>query len=114
MSKRDFLDWRTTQQKIAMGEKVGRLKEFKDLQETACVHLEERELVAYIGVYELVNPEDKEFIKFLKEVAKPALIKIGRQRWYRDTITDLSLALSYKERSTRTEDAKDSLEEEIE
>ena len=114
MSKSGFLDWRTQKLKMGMGEKVGRIKEFKDLQETACVHIEERELIAYIEVYGLVNPEDKELIKFLEEVAKPALIKIGRARWYRDTITDLSLALSFRERSKETEDTKGILGEEIE
>ena len=114
MSKSSFLDWRTQKQKIAMGEKVGRLKEFEDLQETACVHIEERELIAYIGVFELLNPDAKEFNEFLQTKAKPALIKIGRQKWYRDTITDLSLALSHRKRSKKSEDAKNVLEEEIE
>lgn len=108
------MDWRTQSQKIAMGEKVGRIDEFKDLQETACVHIEEREIIAYIEVFALLNPNATDFNKFLKEKAKPALIKIGRQKWYRDTLTDLSLALSFKERKSRTEDTKDILEAKIE
>ena len=99
-----FDDWRQTKAKIAMGEKVGRIDEFKFLRETACVHVEERQDIAWMRVYQMINPEDTEFNTFLEEVAIPALKEIGRAKWYRDTITDLSLALSLRERKADTDD----------
>lgn len=104
-------EWQT-KAKISMAEKVGKV--LGELQETACVHIEEREIIAYCKIYMFLNPEDKEFNEFLKELAIPSFIELGRQRWYRDTITDLGLALSGKRSGTQTEDTGDILEKEIE
>lgn len=114
MSKDSYRAEWETRTKIAMGERVGALKQFLFMQETAMVHLEERELIAYCKAYPLIFTEDKEFNDFLQETAIPVLILIGRGKWYRDTITDLSLALSSKKRRDDAEDAKDILEEKIE
>ena len=111
MSYRPFPEW-DTRQKIAMGEKVGRIELFKFLQETACVHIEEREVIAWCHAYKIINPEDKEFNNFLDKIMIPVLIKVGRGRWYRDTITDLSLALSARGKSTQEEDIGEALKEE--
>ena len=111
MSYRPFPEW-DTRQKMAMGEKVGRIELFKFLQETACVHVEEREDIAWCHAYMILNPEDKEFNGFLEKVAIPVLVKVGRGRWYRDTVTDLSLALSARSGSKQTEDTKKVLDEE--
>ena len=103
-------EWET-KTKIAMGERVGAIKQFLFMQETAMVHLDERELIAYCKAYPLICPEDKEFNAFLEKVGIPVLTLVGRGKWYRDTITDLSLALSSKKRRDDTEDAGDILEE---
>jgi len=110
MSDKGFPDWRLTQRKIAMSEKVGKLLEF--MQETACVHVKEREVIGWLDAYGMINPEDEDFKKFLKEVAKPVLIRVGRAKWYRDTITDLGFALSAKEATTTEEDVSKVLDAE--
>lgn len=101
-------DYYKSRQKIAMSEKVGR--ELKELQFTACVHLNERILIAKCKIYKLMFPEDTEFIEFLDKVGIPALIELGRQKWYRDQITDLGLALSGRDRGGKAEDTSDILE----
>jgi len=112
MSK-GFDDWRNTARKVSMSEKAG--QKLKFMRETACVHVQEREMLAFIEAYPLICPKDKTFIKFLKEVIKPVLMKIGRARWYRDTITDLGFALSTKDNAVdkRTEDAKNILKVDV-
>jgi len=97
--------------KIAMGQRVGGIKDYEFMQETAMVHLNERELIAYAKGFKILFPHAKGFIKFLEEKAIPVLTIIGRGRWYRDTITDLSLALSKGERGQDREDTRDVLEE---
>ena len=104
-------EWETAR-KIAMGERVGGLDDFKDMQENACVHVEERELIAWCKVFPLIFPKEKEFNKFLKETAIPALKIVGRGKWYRDTLTDLALALSSKQKGKDAEDTGDVLGEE--
>jgi len=106
-----FSDWRDVQKKVSMSEKAGRTMPF--MKETACVHVEEREMLAWIQAYPLISPEDKDFIEFLEKVVKPVLLKVGRARWYRDTITDLGFALASREKTTQTQDAKDILKEEV-
>lgn len=108
MSK-GFPDWRDTGKKIAMSERVGKILKF--MQEIACVHVEERELIAWCEVYPLIVPEDKDFIEFLKEVVKPVFVKVGQARWYRDTITDLGFALSLKKGKSQDEDTSNLLDE---
>lgn len=107
-----FPEWRLTKQKISMSEKVGRILGF--MKDTACVHVEQREEIAFCEIYKLINPDDKGFNEFLDGVAIPALVKLGQGRWYRDTITDLGFALSGRKVSRVEEDAKGILEEEIE
>lgn len=106
-----FSDWRDIQKKMSMSEKAGRSMPF--MKETACVHVEEREMIAWVESYVLLNPEDKKFVEWLMKVVKPVLMKVGRARWYRDTITDLGFALASKEKTTDTEDTKDILEEDV-
>ena len=113
MSK-GFDDWRDTARKISMSEKAGAKLPF--MRETACVHVNEREILAYIEAYPFLCPNDKKFIEFLEETVKPIMMKIGRAKWYRDTITDLGFALSSKESAVdkRDEDTKNILEVDIE
>jgi len=106
-----FPEWRMTGQKIAMSEKVGKLLKF--MQETACVHVQEREMIAMCEVYGLINPDDKEFNEYLEKVIKPSLIKVGQSRWYRDTITDLGFALSARDTTKREEDTTSILEVDV-
>lgn len=94
-----------------MGEKVGKIEEFKFFKDTACVHMEEREFIAFCEIYALFNPEDKEFNEELTELYIPALTKWGHSKWYRDTLTDLAFALSSKKRRDQSEDASNLLEE---
>jgi hypothetical protein len=110
-----FGDWREIKQKIAMSERVGKREEFKSLQETACVHLEEREQIGYIRAFNIICGEDgdKDFKEFLEKKGIPALVEIGRGRWYRDTITDLGLALSSGKTESTTEDAEGILDAKI-
>lgn len=100
-------EWKT-RTKISMSERVGKI--LKEIQATACVHVEEREIIAWCKIYGIISPEDEEFIQFLNEVAIPAFTELGRQRWYRDTITDLGLALSGESKTPLTEDTRDILE----
>lgn len=105
--KNTFFDWRQFKEKISMGEKVGKIIPF--LKDNACVHVEERELIAWCEIYTVLNPEDKEFNDFLLNMAIPSLRKLGMSRWYRDILTDLALALSQKEKQTTDESEKDVL-----
>jgi len=75
------------------------------------VHLNERELIAWCHAFKILFPEAKGFNEFLEVKAIPALTKIGLGRWYRDQITDLSLALSGKKKTDNVQDTKDVLEE---
>jgi len=110
MSDRFSAEWET-KKKIAMGERVGALEQFSLLRETACVHLNERELIAWCHAFKILFPDAEGFNEFLEVKAIPALTKIGLGRWYRDQITDLSLALSGKKKTDNVQDAKDVLEE---
>lgn len=87
-------NWKDTGQKVAMGEQVGKILKF--LQETACIHVEEREYISIMKMYVDLFPEDKKFIEYLKTRAIPAFKHLGYGKWYRDVITDLALALSAK------------------
>lgn len=50
----------------------------------------------------------------LEKVVKPVMLKVGRARWYRDTITDLGFALASEEKGDKqTEDASKILEEDV-
>ena len=89
-------NWKDTGQKIAMGEQVGKI--LKNLQETACIHVEEREYIAIMRMYIELFPEDEKFIKYLTERAIPAFKHLGYGKWYRDVITDLALALSARDK----------------
>lgn len=90
--------------KTGMGQQLGGLDEFKDLQESACVHVQERELIAYCRAFKILFPKATNFNQFLEKKAKPALIAIGRGRWYRDVLTDLSLGLSVRGKTDQKED----------
>lgn len=109
MSFRD--EWQT-RAKISMSERAGKI--LKELQETACVHVEEREVIAWCKIYMLINPEDTEMKEFMENIAILAFTELGRQRWYRDTITDLGLALSKGSGKGVTSDAKDILDAKVE
>lgn len=110
MSDHFKAEWET-KTKIAMGERVGAIEQFLFMQETAMVHLNERELIAWCKAYPLICPEDKDFNEFLEKVGIPVLTLVGRGKWYRDTITDLSLALSAKTKRKDAEDTGKILEE---
>lgn len=111
MSQRFREEWQA-KYKIAMGQRVGGIDDFKFMQETAMVHMDERELVGYCRAFSILFPEVKKFKEFLEDKAIPALIMIGRGRWYRDTITDLSLGLSKQAKDDKAEDVGELLEEE--
>ncbi len=106
MSK--FPDW-DTKRKISMSQKVGGIIPF--LKDTACVHLEQREMIAYCDAFIILFPEQKGFNRFLEKKATPALLRIGLGRWYRDQITDLGLALSQGGTGRQTEDTRGVLDE---
>jgi len=107
-----FSDWRDVAKKVSMSEKAGRTMPF--MKETACVHVEEREMLAWIQAYPLISPEDNDFIEFLEKVVKPVLMKVGRARWYRDTITDLGFALASRKKKDDSEDTGKILDVEVE
>ncbi len=114
MSEKGFkADW-VIKKKTAMGQQVGGLKDFKDMSDTALIHVEERELLAWSSCYPMICPKDKKFNKFLQEIAIPILKRVGRARWYRDIITDLSLALSSSRKGDEREDVANLLEDEEE
>jgi len=106
-----FSDWRDVAKKVSMSEKAGRTMPF--MKETACVHVEERELIAWIEAYPMISPEDKDFNEWLQKVAKPVLMRVGRARWYRDTITDLGFALASRDKKEASEDTQDILDAEV-
>ena len=111
MSEKHFDDW-MQRKKIAMGTEIGVIKEFEFMKKTAMVYVDERELIAWCEAYPLINPEDEDFNELLNDVVVPVLIKVGRGRWYRDTLTDLAFALSSKGKGTgSTEDTSKILEE---
>ena len=111
MSYKGYSDWRSVQEKISMSEKIGALKQFKDLQESACVHVEQRELIAWCHAYGIINPQDKGFKDFLEKIAIPVLVRVGRAKWYRSEVSDLGLAMSTRKRVSKTEDTRDVLKE---
>lgn len=92
-------DWQDTKKKISMGERVGKIIEF--MKDTACVHVEQRELLAWLVVYKNLFPEDVGFIEWLDKKVIPSFITLGQGKWYRDTITDLALALAQKKGDTK-------------
>jgi len=94
-----------------MSEKAGRTMPF--MKETACMHVEEREMLAWVESYGLICPEDEKFKEWLEKVAKPVLMKVGRSRWYRDTITDLGFALASREKTPQTEDTSKILDVDV-
>ena len=96
---KEWADWKDTGEKVAMGERVGRI--LSDLQETACIHVEQREQIAFARMYSKLCPEDKEFNEFLEKQAIPALKVLGYNRFYRDVITDLALALGRNKRQSK-------------
>lgn len=98
---KEFTDW-GIKQKISMAERVGKIIKF--MNETACVHVQERELIAYCKMYPLIVKGDTKFNEYLKTVGIPALTILGQGRWYRDTITDLGFALSGGTGKAQTED----------
>jgi len=98
--------------KTGMGQQLGGLKEFKDMQESACVHVQERELIGYARAFQVLFPDVKKFNEFLNTKVIPALTKIGRSRWYRDVLTDLSLGLSVRGDTRAREDVSKLVEEE--
>lgn len=104
-AKNKEFSWQDTGEKIAMGERVGKILE--SLQETACVHMEERESIATIKMFAKLFEKDadkdiKDFIEYLQTSVIPALKELGYGRWYRDVITDLALAMAKKGRSDKT------------
>lgn len=99
-ARNESWNWKDTSEKISMGERVG--KNLKSLQETACIHIQERETIAYLKMYIALFPEDKEFIKFIESQIIPAFKELGWAKWYRDVITDLALALSLKPRKDKS------------
>jgi len=78
MSGKIGSDWRDAQKKIGMSEKAGKNMPF--MVETACVHVEEREMLAWVKAFPLICPSDKKFSDFLKNVVEPVLMKVGRAR----------------------------------
>ena len=111
MSYKGYADWRGEKQKVSMSEDIGVLERFKDLQESACVHVEERELIAWCHAYGIINPQDKGFKDFLEKIAIPVLVRVGRAKWYRSEVSDLGLALSTRKRVSKSEDTGKVLEE---
>lgn len=105
-------EWLIDREKISMSERIGKLEEFKRLAELACVHVDEREVIAWCYAYQIINPKDKGFIKFLKKIAIPVLKEIGRGRWFRSELSELGLAMSYIQRASKTEDSGSVLQEE--
>lgn len=99
-TRNESWNWKDTSEKISMGERVG--KNLLSLQETACIHIQERELIAYLKMYQILFPEDEAFIKEIAERFIPAIKELGYGRWYRDVITDLALALSVKGREDKS------------
>ena len=107
-SSKPFADW-DLKHKASMGEKVGKIVE--ELAETACVHIEERELIGWVRSFEtMIPPEHEAFKLYLEEFVVNMLLRVGRQKWYRDTITDLGLALSKGSKDSQTEDTSKVLE----
>lgn len=107
-SRNESWDWKDTSEKISMGERVG--KYLTSLQETACVHIQERELIAYLKMYKILFPEDTDFIEEIEKRFIPAVLELGYGRWYRDVITDLALALSLNTRQDRSKVSAKSLD----
>lgn len=102
-------NWRENKQRIAMAEKVGRIKDFKFMAKTSLIHVEERETIGICEVYKIINPGDTAFLQYLDKVVIPSLTAIGRARWFRDTITDLAFALSNRTTQGGTGDLGDIL-----
>lgn len=93
-AKNKEFNWQDTGEKISMGEKVGKF--LTDLRDTACLHIDEREIISIMKMYITMFPDDKEFNSFLTTRAIPAFKQLGFGKWYRDVITDLALALASK------------------
>lgn len=117
-SKDSFTAEWTFRKKTAMGQQVGVLPLYQDLKETACVHVDQRELIAWCKAFPTLfpaeNQEEKDFAEFLTKQAIPTLQAVGRARWYRDIITDLALALSSKDKGATSEDVGKLLDESTE
>jgi len=108
-------DW-DTRKKISMSERLGNVTKLKSLVETACVHVEQREFIAWCKIFLRIKkaPKKLSFEEFLETIIIPSFKELGHAKWYRDIITDLGLALSLKKREAQSEDTGDILEKEIE
>lgn len=101
---KEWSSWKDTGQKISMGERVGAI--LTNLRETACIHIEQREIIAYMKMYALLMPHDTQMLVFFKNCGIPALKELGYAKWYRDVITDLAMVLGKGTKNTSRTDEK--------
>ena len=76
----------------AMSVDVGRLIPF--LQETSCMNVDERKMIALCEIAKKMFEGHKKFVSFLDEFAKPFFQYMGWAKWNRDIVSDLGFALS--------------------
>lgn len=77
-----------------LSQKVAKFDKFLSL--TACLNIEERELIGYCRAFTKLFPANKEFNEFLEKKIIPAFVVIGQSKWFRSELTDLGFKLSDK------------------
>jgi hypothetical protein len=66
-------------------------------QKTACLNAEEREMIGLCwATADLIEKEDPELAKYLKEEIVPFIETIGISRWPRTELTDLGLRVGQR------------------
>jgi len=88
MAKRFFREYKL------IASEVGATIKF--LKETSCMSAEKRFEIACCQAFREHFSKDKDFNKFLKEVAEPTLATLGFAEWNRDILTDMGLRISKK------------------
>lgn len=86
-----------------LSQRVVNIEKFFSL--TACMNLEEREIIGLIYAYDELTKDPKvkdPFNDFLMNKVVPALQKIGRSKWGRTELTDLGFMLGDKDTKTST------------
>jgi len=91
ITSKDMFKWATY-----IGSQVaGKDKFFQDI---ACMTPEWREIVAYLEILKIVEPNDKKLHEEIDKILKPVCQRIGQAEWMPDIITHLAMKLGSVER----------------
>lgn len=88
MAKRYFKEYKLVATEVG--------KEVPFLKESSCMSPEKRIELAACKAFRTYFSKDKDFNKFLEEIAEPTLELFGFAAWNRDILTDMGLRVTSK------------------